>query len=275
MTDTISYYQKSADFLKEQFQDTPDIGIILGSGLQSLADQLKNPKVIPYTDIPNFLVSTNKSHAGKMIFGKLAGKKIICMQGRFHSYEGYSMQQLSIPVRVLKLLGIKKLIVTNACGAVNTDYHPGDIMIIKDHIKLALESPVSGPNIEEFGPRFFDVSKMYTPELIDLAEQCGKNSGLTIHKGVYMFFPGPQFETPAEVRAARLLGADAVGMSTVTEALTAAHAGLPLLGLSVITNMAAGITDQKLTDEDVNQIANTISGKFSTYVTKIISEINI
>lgn len=192
MTDTISYYQKSADFLKEQFQDTPDIGIILGSGLQSLADQLENPKVIPYTDIPNFLVSTNKSHAGKMIFGKLAGKKIICMQGRFHSYEGYSMQQLSIPVRVLKLLGIKKLIVTNACGAVNTDYHPGDIMIIKDHIKLSLESPVSGQNIEEFGPRFFDVSKMYTPELIDLAEQCGKNSGLTIHKGVYMFFPGPQ-----------------------------------------------------------------------------------
>lgn len=272
MCETIAFYQKSADYLKQKFQDTPEIGIILGSGLQSLANELENPVSVPYAEIPDFLISTNKAHAGRMVFGTLCGKKIVCMQGRFHSYEGYSMRQLSIPVRVLKLLGIQKLIVTNACGAVNLDYKPGDIMIIKDHIKLALESPMCGPNIDDFGPRFFDVSHMYTPELIDLAEKCGKDSGLCIHEGVYMFFTGPQFETPAEVRAARILGADAVGMSTVTEALTAAHAGLPLLGLSVITNMAAGITDKKLSDEEVNEIAGMISTQFSEYVKKIIAE---
>ena len=271
MNETIASYQKSADYLKEKFRETPEIGIILGSGLQSLADQLENPISVPYAEIPEFLISTNPSHAGRMVFGKLAGKNIVCMQGRFHSYEGYSMQQLAIPVRVLKLLGIQKLIVTNACGAVNTDYRPGDIMIIQDHIKLALESPMCGQNIDYFGPRFFDVSRMYTPELIQLAEECGKNSGLTIHKGVYMFFPGPQFETPAEVRAARILGADAVGMSTVTEALTAAHAGLPLLGLSVITNMAAGISDHPLSDKEVNEIAGMISGKFTAFVKNIIA----
>lgn len=182
------------------------------------------------------------------------------------------MEQLTIPVRVFKCLGAEKLIVTNAAGAVNLDYKPGDIMIIKDQIKLSLASPMCGPNIEEFGPRFFDVSKMYTPSLRELARNCAQDTDLTFHEGTYFFMPGPQFETPAEIKAIRVLGGDAVGMSTVTEALTAAHCGMPLLGFSVLTNMAAGILDQPITDEEVNEIGNMISHKFSAYIKKVIEE---
>jgi purine-nucleoside phosphorylase len=272
MSYTLAYYQKSADYLKEKFGGTPEIAMILGSGLQGLADEIENPVFVPYQEIPNFLVSTVKTHAGRMIYGTLAGHRVVCMQGRFHSYEGYTMEQLAAPVRVMKLLGAEKLIVTNAAGAVNLDYRPGDIMIIKDHLKFALESPMCGPNIDELGPRFFDISKMYTPSLRKLARVKAEGSGLNVHEGVYMFFTGPQFETPAEVRAARILGADAAGMSTVNEALTAAHMGMPLLGLTVITNMAAGILEQPLSDEEVNEVANTISTKFASYVKSILKE---
>lgn len=265
-----AYYQKSADYLYQKFGDQPQIALILGSGLGPLADQIENKVIVDYKDIPNFLLSTNPMHAGKMIFGNLAGKKVVCMSGRFHSYEGYSMEQLTIPVRVFKCLGAEKLIVTNAAGAVNLDYKPGDIMMIKDQIKLPLASPMCGPNIEEFGPRFFDVSKMYTPSLRQIARKCSANTDLIIHEGTYFFMPGPQFETPAEIRAIRTLGGDAVGMSTVTEALTAAHCGMPLLGFSVLTNMAAGILDQPITDEEVNEIGNMISHKFSAYIKNVI-----
>lgn len=267
------YFKKSADFVKDIIKDEPEIGIILGSGLKSIAGRIENPVVIDYKDIPNFLVSTVESHEGRLIYGNLGGKKIICMSGRFHHYEGYPFEMLTLPIRLFRLLGVQKTIVTNAAGAVNTDYNVGDIMIIKDHLKLTGASPLQGDNIDEFGPRFFDTTDMYTKALREIAKECAEGSELTFREGVYMYFTGPQFETPAEIRAARILGADAVGMSTVTEALTAAHCSMPLLGLSVMTNMAAGVLDRKLTDEEVGETASRISKPFCDYVEKLISRL--
>ena len=271
----LDYFRKSADYVRSLINDEPEIAIILGSGLGDFASRIENPIEIRYEDIPNFLVSTVQSHAGKLIYGKAGGKKIICMSGRFHFYEGYDYEQLVIPIRLFKLLGVKATILTNAAGAVNTDYKVGDIMIVSDHIKLNGASPLRGKNIDFFGPRFFDVTDMYTKKLRELALNCAENSGLTFREGVYMFFTGPQFETPAEIRAARILGADAVGMSTVTEALTAAHCSMPLLAFSVMTNMAAGVLDQKLSDEEVGIAAAKISERFGKYIEKVISQINI
>lgn len=269
------YFKKSSDYVRSVINDEPEIAIILGSGLGDFASRIENPIEIRYEDIPNFLVSTVESHAGKLIYGKAGGKKIICMSGRFHFYEGYDYEQLVIPIRLFKLLGVKATILTNAAGAVNTDYKVGDIMIVSDHIKLNGASPLRGKNIDFFGPRFFDVTDMYTKKLRELALNCAEDSGLTFREGVYMFFTGPQFETPAEIRAARILGADAVGMSTVTEALTAAHCSMPLLAFSVMTNMAAGVLDQKLSDEEVGIAASKISERFGKYIEKVISQINI
>ncbi len=267
------YFKVSADYVKSIVPYEPEIGIVLGSGLGNFAENIENKIIIDYKDIPNFLVSTVQSHAGKLIFGELEGKKVVCMAGRFHFYEGYSFEQLVIPIRLFKLIGVQKTILTNAAGAVNTSYNVGDIMIVKDHIKLTGSSPLCGKNVEEFGPRFFDVTDMYTKSLREIALECAKDSGLDFHEGVYMFFTGPQFETPAEIRAARLLGADAVGMSTVTEALTAAHCSMPLLALSVMTNMAAGVLDCKLSDEEVGIAAAKISDKFAAYVKKVVAKI--
>ena len=269
------FFKKSADYVRSVINDEPEIAIILGSGLGDFASRIEDPIEIKYEDIPNFLVSTVESHAGKLIFGKAGGKKIICMSGRFHFYEGYDYEQLVIPIRLFKLLGVKATILTNAAGAVNTDYKVGDIMIVSDHIKLNGASPLRGKNVDFFGPRFFDVTDMYTKKLRELALNCAEDSGLTFREGVYMFFTGPQFETPAEIRAARILGADAVGMSTVTEALTAAHCSMPLLAFSVMTNMAAGVLDQKLSDEEVGIAAAKISERFGKYIEKVISQINI
>ena len=273
MNYTYEYFQKSADYVKSIVPYTPEVAIVLGSCLGPFADTIEDPIVIDYKDIPNFLISTVDSHAGKLIFGTVAGKKVVCMSGRFHSYEGYDFEQLVIPVRLFKLLGVKATILTNAAGAVNESYRPGDIMIVKDHIKLAGHSPLRGPNVDEFGPRFFDVTHMYTPALRALAKDCAEGIDLRVHEGVYYFFTGPQFETPAEIRAVRILGADAVGMSTVTEALTAAHCGMPLMCLSVMTNMAAGVLDRPLTNGEVDETAKTIATRFSAYVTKIIGRI--
>ena len=268
---TYEDYKKSADYLLARAGGTPQIGVILGSGLGGFASALTDTATVDYADIPNFLVSTAASHAGKMVFGNIGGKRVACMSGRFHYYEGYDFGQLAIPVRVMKLLGVRAMLLTNAAGAVNASYRVGDIMIIRDHIKLAPESPMRGKNLDEFGPRFFDVTRMYTPELRALALECAKGSGLTVHEGVYFYFAGPQFETPAEIRAARILGGDAVGMSTVTEALTAAHCSMPLLALSVITNMAAGVVPGAVDGGDVVETARSIEEPFAAYVKKIIS----
>ena len=273
MSYTSAYFQKSADFLRTKTGRTPEIGIVLGSCLGPFAREIEDPVEVDYGDIPNFLLSTVASHAGKLIFGTVSGRSVVCMSGRFHSYEGYSFEELVIPVRVLRLLGVKTLILTNAAGAVNRDYRPGDVMVLRDHIKLNGSSPLLGPNVEDFGPRFFDVTRMYTPELRKLALDLAQGSSLRVHEGTYMFFPGPQFETPAEIRAARALGADAVGMSTVTEALTAAHCRLPLLALSVMTNMAAGVLDRPLSGEEVDEAAERVAKPFSDYMKKIVAAI--
>ena len=274
MNEPFAFYEKTAEYVKARAPFTPEIALILGTGLGPLAGQIENPVTLDYREIPNFLVSTAPDHAGKLIFGTLEGKKLVCMSGRFHSYEGYDFEQLSIPVRLFKLLGAKQVIVTNAAGGVNEGYRPGDIMVISDHIKLNGASPMRGKNLPEFGDRFFDVSRMYTPRLRELALRLAKNTELRVHEGVYFFMPGPQFETPAEIRAIRLLGGDAVGMSTVTEALTAAHCGLELLGFSVITNMAAGMLDQPLTTEEVSETGRMIEKQFSAYLKSIIREMH-
>mgnify|MGYP000561762692 FL=1 len=272
---TVEFFQKSADYVMSIIKDKPEIAIILGSGLGDFVSKIKNPIEIKYDDIPNFLVSTVASHAGKLIYGEVGGKKVICMAGRFHSYEGYDFEQLVIPVRLFNLLGIKATMLTNAAGAVNKSYNVGDIMIVSDHIKLNGASPLRGKNLDFFGPRFFDVTDMYTKKLRKIALKCAEGSGLIFREGVYMFFPGPQFETPAEIRAARLLGADAVGMSTVTEALTAAHCSMPLLAFSVMTNMAAGVLDCKLSDEEVGIAAAKIADRFGAYIEKVIAAIDV
>ena len=272
---TYGYFKKTADYLKTIVPWEPEIALVLGTGLGPFAESIEDKIVVDYRDIPNFLVSTAPSHAGQLIFGAIAGKRVVCMSGRFHSYEGYYFEQLVIPVRVFKLLGAKAVILTNAAGAVNASYRPGDVMIVSDHIKLTGASPLRGRNIPEFGPRFFDVTRMYTPELRALAKRCAEGSGLTVHEGVYFFFTGPQFETPAEIRAARILGGDAVGMSTVTEALTAAHCGMPLLCLSVMTNMAAGVLDQPLSGEEVDETAAAVADSFSAYLTRIVREMEV
>ena len=267
---TLEYFRESVDYIRKFVPWEPEIAVVLGSFLGPFADTVEDPLVIDYRDIPNFLVSTVKGHAGKLIFGTVAGRRVVCMSGRFHYYEGYDFEQLVIPIRLFKLLGVSATILTNAAGAVNAAYHPGDVMIVTDHIKLAGASPMRGRNVDAFGPRFFDVTRMYTPELRKLALDCAAGTGLTVHEGVYMFFTGPQYETPAEIRAARILGADAVGMSTVTEALTAAHCGMPLLCLSVMTNRASGVLDTPLTTGEVLETAERIAGPFSDYIIKII-----
>lgn len=269
----LAYFQRSADYVRARISFTPEIGMILGSSLGPFAAEIENPVTIDYADIPNFLRSTVASHAGKLICGTIAGRRVICMSGRFHSYEGYDFEQLVIPIRLFKLLGVKEVVLTNAAGGVNESYRPGDIMVISDQIKLCGHNPTRGPNVEEFGPRFFDVTRMYPKNLREIALDCAKDSGLTFHEGVYFFMPGPQFETPAEIRAIRTLGGDAVGMSTVTEALTAAHCGLPVLGLSVITNMAAGILDQPLSDEEVVACGTKMAPLFSRYMKELLTRL--
>lgn len=265
-------FKKSADYILSKVDFKPEIAMVLGSSLGSLADEIENPIEINYKDIPNFLVSTAPSHAGKMILGTLKGKKVVCLSGRFHYYEGYEFEQLVIPMRVCKLLGVKTVMLTNIAGAINTVYKPGDIMIIKDHIKLTGASPLRGPNIDEFGPRFFDVGDMYTKDLRQLAKEAAKSINLHLKEGIYFYAVGPQFETPAEIRAMGLLGADAVGMSTVTESLTAAHCGMQVLGLSLMVNMAAGVLDEPIEDEEVERIAKESSVRFKELIREIMGK---
>ena len=244
----------------------PKVLLILGSGLGSLADAVEDPIAVPYDQVPHMKRSTAPDHAGQFVFGRLAGTDVAVMQGRLHTYEGWSYADVSFPVRVVRLLGARALLVTNAAGAVNTSFSAGDIMLITDHIKFFGASPLQGPNLDELGPRFPDMSRVYTPALQDVARQCAASLGIPLRQGVYMFFPGPQYETPAEVRAARLLGTDAVGMSTVPEAITAAHCGMDVLGFTLCTNMAAGVLDQPLSGEEVIAAGQAAGPRFSALV---------
>ena len=269
MMETYTYqqYQQSAAALADRLGDfRPEVLLILGSGLGSLGDQVEQPLVVPYAQVPHMKRSTAPDHKGQFVFGRLSGRNVAVMQGRLHTYEGYSMEQVSLAVRVARLLGAKRLVVTNAAGAVNTAFSAGDIMLITDHIKLFGVSPLCGPNLEEFGPRFPDMSRVYTPRLQDAARQAAAELSIPLREGVYMYFPGPQYETPAEVRAARVLGADAVGMSTVPEAIVAAHCGMEVLGFTLCTNMAAGVLDQPLSSDEVIAAGQAAGPRFSALV---------
>ncbi len=264
---TFEDYKFSSEVLREKIGDfQPEILLILGSGLGSLADEVQNPIYVPYTDLPNFRGSTAPGHKGRFVFGDFCGKKVVFMQGRLHCYEGYEMEEVAFPVRVLRLLGVTKIVVTNAAGCVNPEWQPGDIMLIKDHIRFFGFSPLTGPNIPEFGERFNDQSDVYTAEYREMAKAEAEKLGFSLREGVYMFFPGPSYETPAEVRAAGILGASAVGMSTVPEITVARHAGMKVLGFSLLSNMAAGLQKQKLTEQEVLDAGKAASEHFSSLI---------
>lgn len=247
-----------------------EYALVLGSGLGDLAEEIKDPIVIDYHAIPHFPVSTAPGHKGRLVAGILEGKRIIAMQGRFHFYEGWSMDEVVYPIRVFKLLGIDKLILTNAAGCVNKEWKTGSLMLITDHIKLIAECPNRGQNIDELGPRFFDMSEAYSKEGREKVKEAAASIGLDLKEGVYMMFSGPNFETPAEVRFARIAGADAVGMSTVPEAIAASHMGMKCIGISCMTNMAAGILDQKLNHEEVLETGERVKKSFQALVKETI-----
>lgn len=232
---------QTVEYIKTRLKDQPTIALILGTGLGGFADLLENVVTIPYGDIPHFPISTAPYHKGQLVAGTIGGKSVLIMQGRFHYYEGYSMQEIGFPIRVLKLLGIQTLFVSNAVGAINEGYRVGDLMMITDHIKFFNDTPLRGQNLDAFGPRFNDMSMAYTPALLELAQGIANERGIDLKQGVYAYMPGPCYETPAEIRMLRVLGADAVGMSTVPEVLVAAHSGMDVFGLSFCVNMAAGI----------------------------------
>ncbi|MFO7850582.1 MAG: purine-nucleoside phosphorylase [Spirochaetia bacterium] len=256
--------------LEQGSAPSPKIGLVLGSGLGAIGDELEKPVYLDYGDIPGFPVSTVSGHKGRLIIGLLSGRPVAVMQGRFHYYEGFSMAQVVFPVRVFKLLGVENLILTNAAGGINTAFIPGDLMLIKDHIKITAENPLRGTNIDEFGPRFNDMSDAYTENLRKTAKEAAEKAGTELREGVYAFWTGPSFETPAEIRMLRVLGADAVGMSTAPEVITAAHAGIKVVAISTITNMAAGILDQKLSHEEVMEMGGRVKGKLLKLLLKIV-----
>lgn len=269
---SIEKLKQSAEFIKNKLAATPEIGAVLGSGLGILAEEVEEAVEINYADIPHFPVSTVPGHEGKLVFGKLENKYVLMMKGRFHYYEGYSMEEVTFPIRVMKLLGLENLLVTNAAGGINKDFEPGDLMIIRDHIKFFSDSPLRGENYEEFGPRFNDMSDAYTKTLREMAKEVAYGLGIMLQEGVYGFMSGPSYETPAEIRMLQVVGADAVGMSTVPEVIVAAHAGMKILGISCITNMAAGILDQPLDHQEVMDTAERVKEKFLTLVRAMIAK---
>lgn len=258
------------DTLTARGVPAPEIGIVLGSGLGGLADRIEAPVYVDYKDLPGFPVSTAPGHKGRFVFGLLAGRRVVCMQGRLHYYEGHPMSSIVLPIRVMKALGIRALILTNACGGVNYDFNVGDLMILEDHINMLGTNPLIGPNEDAFGPRFPDMSAVYDPTLRAVADAAAAALDIPLRHGVYLAYTGPSYETPAEIRAFRTLGADAVGMSTVPEAIAASHCGLPVLGISLITNMAAGMGDKRLDGDHVIAIANQRAKVLEAFVTRIV-----
>ncbi len=268
---TSSMYREAVDDITGRIAVQPKIGMILGSGLGVLADEVSERVVVPYSEIPHFPQSTVEGHAGQLVTGLLGSVPVLVMQGRFHYYEGYSMDAVTFPIRVMKLLGIDDLLITNAAGGCNPAFSVGDLMVITDHIKFFDESPLRGPNAGEFGPRFNDMGDAYTKSLREGALAVGKELGIELQQGVYAHMAGPSFETPAEIRMLQVLGADACGMSTVPEVIVAAHASMRVLGISCITNMAAGILDQPLSQEEVMETGRAVRETFSRLIRGIIA----
>jgi purine-nucleoside phosphorylase len=256
--------------LKSKTHKIPEVGLILGSGLGALADEITDPVIVPYESLNGFPVSTVEGHEGRFVMGDFEGRYVIAMQGRFHYYEGYDIAAVAMPVYVMKLMGITHLLLTNAAGGVNTGFEPGDLMLIDDHLNLSGHNPLIGPNDVRFGPRFPDASEVYDKALNQKIKILAKEMNIRLQHGVYSMSPGPSYETPAEVRMARILGADAVGMSTVPEALVANHCGIKVTGISCITNMAAGILDQPLHHGEIIETTERVRSTFTALVKAIV-----
>jgi purine-nucleoside phosphorylase len=272
---TFAQYQESVEALRAVlggFQ--PEIAMILGSGLGSLGDEVENAVVVPYGEIPHFRKSTAPGHKGQLVFGTLQGRRVAVMQGRMHHYEGFSYEEVSYAVRVLRLLGAETLIVTNAAGCVNRAWNAGELMLITDHIKLFMESPLRGENLPEFGVRFPDASKLYTPALRDVARKAAQSLSIPLREGVYMYFPGPQYETPAEIRMYRSLGADTIAMSMADEVLAARHMGMKVCAINCISNMAAGMEEEGFSEDTVGETMKGASKNFQTLVTGLLDSLN-
>lgn len=272
MTSLQEKLQQTASYIQEKGVNEIEFGLILGSGLGELADEIEDAVKIAYSDIPYFPISTVEGHAGQLVYGTLAGRKVLAMQGRFHFYEGYPMESVTYPVRVMAALGIHSLIVTNAAGGVNKNFEPGNLMLINDHINFTGTNPLIGPNDNEMGPRFPDMSHAYTVEYQDIARAAAKKVGLNLREGVYMGFSGPTYETPAEIHMARTMGADAVGMSTVAEVIVAVHSGLKVLGISCITNLAAGM-QANLNHAEVVETTERVKEDFKFLVKETLQEL--
>ncbi len=264
-------FKDTADFLKGKIKNQPEVAIILGSGLGGLGDKLNNATAIKYEDIPNFPVSTVEGHSGKLVFGELGGKNVVAMQGRFHYYEGYSMQEVTFPVRVMHFLGASKLIVSNAAGGMNPKFKQGDLMIINDHINHFPEHPLRGKNLKELGVRFPDMSQVYNEGYIKIAKEIAEAYDITVHEGIYIGSSGPTLETPAEYRLFKNFGADATGMSTVPEVIVAHHQGMKIFGMSVITNVSEREDEQETTHEEVQDVAGTVEPIMTQIIEKLIA----
>lgn len=265
---------EAAEYIRARTNNfSPVIGIVLGSGLGELAEVISDKVIIPYAEVPNFAKSTAIGHKGNLIFGQLGGKNVVAMQGRFHYYEGYTMDMVTLPIRVMKKLGISYLFVSNAAGGVNPDFRVGDLMIIRDHINL-MPNPLIGKNIDEFGPRFPDMTRPYEPKLIAIAEKIALGMGITLKKGVYLAGTGPTYETPAEYGFFGIIGADAVGMSTVPEVIIARHSSIPVFGMSVITNEAFSFSEDFVNDgDDVVKAANAASSRMTLLFKSMIENL--
>lgn len=265
---------ESKKYILSKINVYPKIGMILGSGLGDMAELIENPIYLNYNEIPNFPISTVEGHKGRLVIGELEGKVVVAMQGRFHFYEGYQLNEVTFPIRVMKAIGVETIIITNAAGGVNENFEPGDLMLIKDHINFTGRNPLLGKNWDDLGPRFLDMTKAYDTKLINVAKSTSKELGINLKEGVYMWFSGPTYETPSEVKLARILGADAVGMSTVPEVIVASHGGVKVLGISCITNMAAGILDKPLNHEEVVETSTRIRGTFQNLIMGIVKNID-
>jgi purine-nucleoside phosphorylase len=273
MTDQYTRATAAADYIRSLTPLTPRLGIILGSGLGNFASQVESPTTIPYADIPHFPQSTVEGHSGKLILGTIAGVPVAVMQGRVHAYEGYALSEVTFPTRVLGLLGSKSLIVTNAAGAINTSYKQGSLVAISDHINLTGSNAALGPNEANFGPRFFDMTTAYSPQLRALAQAEAAKQNIPLPEGVYLAVLGPSYETPAEIRAFRTLGADLVGMSTVHEVIIARHMGLEVLGISLVTNMAAGVLNEAINHAEVMETGRRVEHQFTSLLKALIPQV--
>lgn len=266
---------KGLDYIRSKTDFSPDICIVLGSGLGELANDIESVCEIEYGDIPGFPVSTAPGHKGRFVFGTLCGKKVAAMQGRVHLYEGYSPKQVVMPERLLRAMGARIIILTNACGGINKNLKRGDLMMIDDHISSFVPSPLTGPNDDDIGPRFPDMSEVYSERLKKVIMKSAEKCGIGLKRGVYIQLPGPAFETKAEIKMCAALGADAVGMSTAIEAQAARHCGFEVCGISCITNLACGISNKPITSEEVTETANEVSEKFRVLIKEIITETEI